>query len=110
MLAPEVSGFVEVDGRPGILFERIFGASMLDSMMSSQEKAVDQAAAVADLHTEILNVSTIKDLPDVKEFMADKIDCADLPLAQRTLATDHMMRLSDGEATLHATITLATFL
>ncbi len=74
---------------------------MLDSMMSSQEDAVDDAVAFADLHAEILNASTIKDLPGVKEFMADKIDHADLPLAQRTLAKDHMIGLSAGEATLH---------
>jgi Ser/Thr protein kinase RdoA (MazF antagonist) len=74
---------------------------MLDSMMSSQEDVVDHAVAFAYLHAEILSVSAIKDLPGVKEFMTDKIDCAALPLAQRTLAKDHMMRLSDAEATLH---------
>jgi hypothetical protein len=100
-LAPDVLGLVEVGGRSGVLFERVLGASMLDSMMSSQEDAVDKAVAFACLHAEILNVSAIKNLPGVKEFMADTIDCADLPLAQRTLAKDHMMRLSDGEATLH---------
>lgn len=100
-LAPDVLGFVEVGGRPGVLFERVFGASMLDSMMFSQEDAVDQAVAFAHLHAEILNVSAIKDLPGVKEYMADKIDRADLPLAHRTSAKDHMMGLSDGEATLH---------
>jgi serine/threonine protein kinase len=100
-LAPEVSGLVEVDGRPGVLFERIFGASMLDLIMSSQDEAANHAVAFAYLHGEILNVSTIKDLPGVKEFMADKIDRADLPLAQRTVAKDHMMGLSDGDATLH---------
>jgi aminoglycoside phosphotransferase (APT) family kinase protein len=96
-----VSGLIEVDGRPGVLFERVFGDSLLDSIMSNQDRAVDHAVAFADLHTEILNVSSAKDLPGVKEFMAGKIDDADLPMAQRTLAKDHMMGLPDGNATLH---------
>ena len=100
-LTPEASGIVEVDGRPGIIFERVYEASMLDSIMSSQDNAEDHALAFADIHGEILNLSAIKALPGVKEFMADKIDHSDLPLSQRTLAKDHMMRLSDGEATLH---------
>ena len=100
-LAPEVSDLVEVDGRPGVLFERIFGHSMLDSILSTQDRVVDQAVAFADLHAEILNVPTARGLPGVKEFMADKIDNADLPLPQRTLAKDQMMGLPNGDATLH---------
>jgi len=76
-LAPEVCGLVDVDGRRGVLFERVFGASMLDSMMSSEDKAVDHAVVFADLHREILGLSSGEDLPGVKEFMADKIDHAD---------------------------------
>ena len=52
-------------------------------------------------NTECLGVSSVKDLPDVKDFMADKIDNADLPLTQRTLAKDHLAGLPDGDATLH---------
>lgn len=100
-LAPAVSGLIEVNGRPGLVLERIFGDSMLDSILSNQDRAMDHAVAFADLHAEILNVSSAKDLPSVKDFMADKIDNADLPLAQRTLAKDHMLGLPDGDATLH---------
>ncbi len=100
-LAPEVCGLVDVDGRRGVLFERVFGASMLDSMMSSEDKAVENAVVFADLHGEILSLSSGEDLPGVKEFMADKIDHADLPSPQRRSAKDHMMGLSNGEATLH---------
>lgn len=100
-LAPDVYGLVEVDGRPGVLFERIMGDLMLDSIMSREDKAADHAVLFAGLHGEILGVSSSQDLPDVKEFMADKIDNADLPMTSRALAKDHMIGLPDGESTLH---------
>jgi hypothetical protein len=100
-LAPEVHGLVDVDGRRGLLFERVFGASMLDSIMSSEDKALDDAVVFADLHGEILRSPSGADLPGVKEFMADKIDHADLPSTQRRSAKDHMMGLPNGEVTLH---------
>ncbi|MDJ0791142.1 MAG: aminoglycoside phosphotransferase family protein [Acidimicrobiia bacterium] len=100
-LAPRVSGLVEVDGRPGIVFERIVGDSMLDSIQSSRDAGVGYAVALADLHTRVLSVSVAADLPDVKDFMADKIDNADLPVTQRSVAKDHMAGLPGGAATLH---------
>ena len=100
-LAPAVYGLVDIDGRQGLLFERVFGTSMLDSIMSSEDKALDDAVVFADLHGEILSSSSGKDLPGVKEFMAHKIDYADLPSAQRRSAKDHMMGLPNGEAMLH---------
>lgn len=100
-LAPGVSGFVEVDGRPGIVFERIDGDSMLDSLLSNPESSGGEAVAFADLHSDVLAVSAASDLPNVKDFMAHKIDNADLPASQRTIAKDRMARLPDGDATLH---------
>ena len=100
-LAPAVYGLVDVDGRQGVLMERVFGVSMLDSIMSREDKAAGQAVVFADLHGEILGSPSGKDLPDVKEFMAHKIDHADLPSTQRRSAKDQMMGLPNGEATLH---------
>ena len=100
-LAPSVSGVVEVDGRPGIVFERIVGDSMLDSILSNPHSGVGEAVRFADLHTDVLAVSTAADLPDVKNFMADKIDNAALSVTQRARAKDHMLGLPDGDATLH---------
>ncbi len=99
--APGVKGLVEVGGRPGLLFERISGTSMLEVMLSDQDGAVGHAVAFADLHGDVLSSSVGGDLPDVKEYLADKIDHADLPLAQRTLVKDHMVGLPEGDATLH---------
>lgn len=99
--APGVAGLVEIGGRPGLLFERIHGSSMLEVILSDPAKAVGHAVAFAELHVDVLSASAGEDLPDVKEYLADKIDRADLPLAQRRLVKDHLVGLPDGEATLH---------
>ena len=100
-LAPGVSGLVEMDGRPGIVFERIVGESMLDVILSNPDTGLAEAEGFAGLHADVLGLSVAADLPDVKEFMADKIDSADLPASQRTVAKDRLMGLPDGDATLH---------
>ncbi len=99
--APAVGDQIEVEGRPGLLFERIDGPTMLEVFLSDPGKAVDFAVPFTDLHVDFLNAPASEDLPDVKEYLADKIDRADLPLAQRAQAKDHMVGLPDGEATLH---------
>jgi len=99
--APKVEGLIEVGGRPGLLFERIHGPSMLDVILSDQGEVTSQAMAFADLHADVLSSSDGGDFPDVKEYLAERIDGADLPLAQRTVVKDHMVGLPEGEATLH---------
>lgn len=74
---------------------------MLDSIIASEDKALDDAVVFANLHGEILGLSSGEYLPGVKKFMADKIDHADPPSGQRRSAKDHMMELPNGEATLH---------
>jgi streptomycin 6-kinase len=99
--APNVSGLVEIDGRSGILFERIYGTSMLDAILTNVDDSIGYVMAFADLHAEVLGISVDTGLPDVKDFLASKIDNGDLPVGQRTAAKDHMAGLPDGDATLH---------
>jgi streptomycin 6-kinase len=99
--APNVSGLVEVGGRSGILLERIYGTSMLDAILTNEDDGIDQVMAFADLHAEVLGISMNSGLPDVKDFLASKIDNADLPAGQRAAAKDHMAWLPNGDATLH---------
>ncbi len=99
--APGVGERVEVDGRPGVLFERIDGPTMLGAILSDLERSDEFVVAFASLHVDLLNASADDGLPDVKDVVADKIDRADLPLPQRTRAKDHLATLSDGASTLH---------
>ena len=99
--APSVSDLVEIDGRSGILFERINGTSMLDAILTNVDGGIGHVITFADLHAEVLGISVDTGLPDVKDFLAWKIDNADLPVGQRTTAKDHMAGLPVGDATLH---------
>lgn len=99
--APNVSGLVDIDGRPGIVIERIHGTSMLDAILTNDDDSISHVMAFADLHAQVLGTPVDTGLPDVKDFLASKIDNADLPLSQRTAAKDHMATLPNGDATLH---------
>ena len=98
---PRVGDHVEVDGRPGLLFESIDGPTMLEVALSDLDKMDGFVVPFTNLHVNVFNASAGNDLPDVKDYLAAKIDRADLPLAQRTQAKDHMVGLPDGASTLH---------
>ena len=99
--APDVSDLVNIDGRSGILIERIHGNSMLDAILANEDGLVSHIMAFADLHAQVLGTPLDADLPDVKDFLASRIDNANLPLGQRTAAKDRMIGLPNGDATLH---------
>lgn len=97
---PWVGDRVEIDGRQGLVFQRIDGPTMLEVILSDLEQSAVFVRPFANLHVSVFNAGG-HDLPDVKEVLADKIDGADLPLAQRTAAKDHLVGLPDGASTLH---------
>ena len=99
--APDVSDLVAIDGRPGILIERIQGTSMLDEILANEDDSIGHVMAFADLHAQVLGTPVDTGLPDVKDFLVSKIDNDDLPLSQRTAAKNHMATLPNGDATLH---------
>ena len=99
--APRVGDRVEVEGRPGLLFESIDGPTMLEVALSDPRKMDDFVVPFVNLHVDVFNAPAGDDLPDVKDYLADKIDWADLPLDQRTRAKDHLVGLPDGTSTLH---------
>ena len=99
--APRVGDHVEVEGRPGLLFESIDGPTMLEVALADLDKMDDFVVPFANLHVEMFNASAGNDLPDVKDYLAAKIDRADLPVVQRTQAKDHLVGLPDGGSTLH---------
>lgn len=97
---PEMLGLVEAGGQPGLLMERVDGGSMFDSMLSGPDLTA-HCAHFADLHAVVLGLPSVGGLPDVKEFLANKIDLTSLPLRQRTQAKDHLISLPDGRSSLH---------
>lgn len=100
LAVPAVLGRVEIAGRCGLILERVDARSMLDAAFEDPANALDLGQLLGDLHARILNTS-VADLPNVKDWLADQIDHTDLPLTQRTAAKDALVGLSDGTQTLH---------
>jgi len=99
--SPAVFEEIEVAGRRGVLFERIDGLSMLDTAFTQPDRAVELAEQLATLHAATLTTS-IPELPDIKDGLAASIAATDLPTRQRVAATDSLLGLPDGTATLHS--------
>jgi tRNA A-37 threonylcarbamoyl transferase component Bud32 len=51
--SPAVIDVVEVDGRPGILYERRSGATMLSAMLATSDKLIEYARSLAELHADM---------------------------------------------------------
>lgn len=98
---PAVFGRVEVDGRTGVLFERIDGSSMLDVIFAQPARYEKHALQLAELHAEVLRTSGDGDLPTVKDALAERIDRSGLPVASRVAAKDALLLLPDGSSVLH---------
>lgn len=67
---PAVEGIIDVDGRRGIIFERVEGGSMLDEMGSKRIEVLRYAEILAELHTSIHS----REIPDMPS-MRDMIEC-----------------------------------
>jgi len=99
--APAVYGQVEIEGRPGMVVERIDAPSMLDRVVQTPWRVGPWGGELARIHQRLLACRP-KDLPDVKEVLAQRIEHADpLPGPQRSRAKDTLLALPDGEALLH---------
>ena len=98
--APAVLGPIELEGRPGVIFERVDGPSMLGELVSGAD-AREMAKASADLHVRLFDCHT-GGLPDVKELLAERIDEASgLSPNERHLAKQRLLLLPDGDSVLH---------
>jgi Ser/Thr protein kinase RdoA (MazF antagonist) len=98
--APKVIEMVEVDGRRGIVFERVSGPSMLDELLRGAA-ANEMAIQLASLHSRLLKLHA-QGLPDVRDRLADRIDEAGLlTLGERRACKDSLSDLPDGTSLLH---------
>jgi aminoglycoside phosphotransferase (APT) family kinase protein len=90
---PASDGVIEVDGRPGIVFEHVSGPSMWSRMKELPHEVPRLVEEFVDLQERILAAGPIEGLPDIDARLHRKIDEAvQLPEGER--ATAH--RLLDG--------------
>jgi aminoglycoside phosphotransferase (APT) family kinase protein len=99
--APRVDDVVEVEGRHGIILERIEGPSMLRRVVSRPWTILKSARLLADLHV-ATHARSASDLPPQQGLLERKIRAANgLSDLTRATALDVLARLSNDSAVCH---------
>jgi aminoglycoside phosphotransferase (APT) family kinase protein len=98
---PAVDGTLEVDGRPGIIFERVNGAAMLDSLPTQPWAVIHFARLLAELQAEMHSIRA-EGFPSQREYMLNQIQSAPALTAQKKRVVLQMLeKLPDGDALCH---------
>jgi uncharacterized protein (TIGR02172 family) len=99
--APKIYGLIEVNGRPGILYERIDGPSLTGLIEQSPLRLRKHAGVLARLHA-VLHRHTVAGLPRQKDILAWQVqEAAVLPAAIRNSVLSLLDRLPDGDSLCH---------
>ncbi len=70
---PATDGVVEIEGRPGIVLERIAGDTMWERMKAEPDRLPALVDALVDLQSQVQGTS-VEGLPDLDRRLASKID------------------------------------
>ena len=99
--SPETGEILEVNGRRGLVYERLEGSSMLQDMNARPWKLIDHARCLADLQVQI-NQKSIPGLPSYKDRLRFDIDrSAHLSPALQEEALAALDTLPDAENVCH---------
>jgi uncharacterized protein (TIGR02172 family) len=90
---PAVGDIVEVDGRRGLLYERIDGLSLMESMGQKLRTVSRSARLWAELHADMHARSAVSDLPSQRAELARRIEAAPMLSPDLKRAT---LRALDG--------------
>jgi Ser/Thr protein kinase RdoA (MazF antagonist) len=100
--APAAYELVEIDGRYGVVLERIDGPSVLESVQARPWTLFDAVRRVAELHARINRCPAPTELPSQRDWIAGGIDAAlNLSELERETARRRLARLPDGSAVCH---------
>jgi Ser/Thr protein kinase RdoA (MazF antagonist) len=99
--APKIGGLIEVNGRPGILYERIEGSTLTGLIEQHPLGLRRHAELLARLHA-ALHTYTVAGLPRQKDILAHQVQAAEvLPAEVRHSVLCLLDRLSDGDILCH---------
>ncbi len=102
LAAPRVHDVASIDGRPAIVFERIDGISMWQTMHDDPASIHSLADELASIQQTIASSGPPDDLPDLVSRVERKLGQASrLTAEERSEAADRLHRLPRGAALLH---------
>ena len=91
-VAPRLVDAIEIDGRHGLLLERLDGSDMLAKLERQPWRLLAYATTLADAHIRIHSIQAPAELPDAKQALATRIDAA----ALRPQLHEFARRVLDG--------------
>lgn len=99
--APAVDRMVEVEGRPGIVFERIEGPTMSQAMLGAPFSLFQMAGGMAELHA-AMHSCELPDLPARRDRLEFGIRAAEaLTPDTREAVLKALAQLPDGDTVCH---------
>ena len=99
---PAVGEIIRVNGRNGLVYQRVDGDSMWDRLSHNPWRVFRYARRTAELHAEMHNRTILVDLPSQRKRLVNKIhDAKPLPEHLRSRALAALERLPDGDRLCH---------
>lgn len=99
--APRLLGRVELDGRPGLVIERVAGTDMLALLERRPWQLLRFARVLADSHAAIHRVPAPASLPEAKALLDARIRATELEPALKSFALEQVDALPDGDGLCH---------
>ncbi len=100
--APRVHEMVTVDGRPGLVVDRVPGVSLLDKLGANPLLVDRVARAMAEAHGAMHEVAAPGELPNLKDELRHRIEAAEpLPAELRPQVLAVLDALPDGDRLCH---------
>lgn len=99
---PAIGEVVTIEGRPGLVMERIDGPDLFTLMARKPWSFPGYAALLGTIHARMHEVDAPKDLPVLREHIRQRISVAPtLPPRLAARALDLLDQLPDGDAICH---------
>jgi Ser/Thr protein kinase RdoA (MazF antagonist) len=99
--APRLIGAVEIDGRRGLILERLDGSDMLALLERAAWRLFGLARTLAEAHVLVNSVPAPTDLPDLKQTLATRIEAGVTSATVRDFGLRVLDRLPVGDRLCH---------
>jgi Ser/Thr protein kinase RdoA (MazF antagonist) len=99
--APAVGDLVTIDGRPGLVMERVRGNDLISDVARRPWTIVAASGALGRAHAAVHAIRAPATLVETRAMVSDRIKDADLPPACASVASRALDALADGDRLCH---------
>lgn len=98
---PAVHGVVVVDGRPGLIMDRIEGEDLLTVLARRPWELAGSASGLGRLQARLHDVGAPPELPALRQTLADRLESPHLSSDAISYVRDRLAELPDGDRLCH---------